>query len=205
VGQTSLYFLQPRWSIKAEFCTRNAFEVIHRSIHRVSTILGFLHQFDAPNHYLYSCVSMCLTVRRSSSRRWAEMQIRPDVSSLNLIGTQVSKHCRNCSVRAMRVSEKCREIVSRCMEHSVDSQSPKKQRPPAREVFCYRALVPCIVHVIQTQCVLIPTRLATLARGKPSKNLPKNKDRLINLRIYASRVSRAMSRDYLSRVLIERV
>jgi len=76
------------------------------------------------------------------------MQISPDDSSLNLIDAQVSKHCRNSSVRAVRSCEKCGEIVSRRMEHSIGSQSPKKQRPPAREVFAYRALSTPIVHVI---------------------------------------------------------
>ena len=108
--------------------TGDFLSLIHTYIHRVSTISEFLCSFDTQNHYLYSCLLMCLTVRRSSSRGWAEMQISPDDSSLNLIGTQVSKHCRNSSVRAVRLCEKCGEIVSRRMEHSIGSQSPKTQK-----------------------------------------------------------------------------
>ena len=53
---------------------------------------------------------------------------QPESSSLNLIDVQASRHCRNSSVRAVRLCEKCGEIVSRRMEHSVGSESPKKQK-----------------------------------------------------------------------------
>ena len=73
---------------------------------------------------------------------------------------KLSKHCRNSSVRAVRLCEKCGEIVSRRMEHSIGSQSPKTQKASRKGGL----LLPCartrIVHVFQASSALIHTSIS---------------------------------------------